>query len=245
MIARTQYARTQYWYCIISAALFSVLFSLGFLILSGFFPPPSPSLSAMEVAEFYRTNNLSIKIGMSLAFTGACCTLPLVVAISTVMNKADQDGWFLTATQAVSGTVALFLFILPYFFWLLAAFRPDRNPEITQIFNDIGWIMLTTPVAPFMIQLSCICLCALKDKRPRPFLPRWASYLGLWVAIGAVPGIFIPLYHDGPFAWNGLLSFWLPLGVIVFWGGLLTLHFLGLGFKRDSAKSSFNNLREA
>ena len=238
-------ARTQYWYCIISAALFSVLFPLGFFILSGFFPPPSPSLPATEVADFYLANNLAIKIGMSLAFTGGCCTLPLVVAISTAMKKAEQDGWFLTATQLVSGTVALFLFILPFFFWLLAAFRPDRNPEITQIFNDLGWIMLTTPVAPFMIQLSCICLCALKDTRPRPLLPRWASYLGLWVAIGAVPGIFIPLYHDGPFAWNGLLSFWLPLGVIAFWGGLLALYFFGQRVKKGSVKSSLDHLQEA
>jgi hypothetical protein len=32
-----------------------------------------------------------------------------------------------------------------------------------------------------------------------------------------VPAALIPFFKTGPFAWNGVLSFWLPVGLFVVW----------------------------
>jgi hypothetical protein len=50
----------------------------------------------------------------------------------------------------------------------------------------------------------------LRDESPRPLLPRWLGYLNLWCAIGSLPAAGVYFVQDGPLAWNGLLSFWLP-----------------------------------
>ena len=47
------------------------------------------------------------------------------------------------------------------------------------------------------------------DKRPDPVYPRWVAYFLVWCAIGFLPATGLAFFYDGPFAWNGLLSFWL------------------------------------
>lgn len=32
-----------------------------------------------------------------------------------------------------------------------------------------------------------------------------------------MPGILIPFFNSGPFAWNGLFSFWLVLNIFFLW----------------------------
>jgi hypothetical protein len=37
------------------------------------------------------------------------------------------------------------------------------------------------------------------------------------LALVFVPAALIPFFKTGPFAWNGVLSFWLPVGLFVVW----------------------------
>jgi len=46
---------------------------------------------------------------------------------------------------------------------------------------------------------------------------RWVAYVNLAVAAALVPASFAALAHDGPFAWNGVLSFWVKNIAIVGW----------------------------
>ena len=57
--------------------------------------------------------------------------------------------------------------------------------------------------------MQCLCLgiAILIDKRDRPIFPRWSGYLSLWTATLLAPAGVVPLFKDGPFAWNGLLGF--------------------------------------
>ena len=52
------------------------------------------------------------------------------------------------------------LFLVANCCWLLAAFRPERNPELTQMFNDLAWITFTSQV-PFLIVQSVILALAI------------------------------------------------------------------------------------
>jgi hypothetical protein len=56
------------------------------------------------------------------------------------------------------------------------------------------------------------------DPRPHPIWPRWAAYVNLWVAVTGAGGICAVFLKKGPFSWNGLVGFWIP--VIVFIAGM-------------------------
>ena len=92
-------------------------------------------------------------------------------------------------TYAMLGCVAggPTLFLVANIFWLLAAFRPERSPELTQMFNDLAWITFTSQV-PFLIAQSVLLALAIYFDDPhRPVLPRWVAYFNLVVAAALVP----------------------------------------------------------
>jgi hypothetical protein len=55
------------------------------------------------------------------------------------------------------------------------------------------------------------------DGRSDPVFPRWAGYLNYWAALLFLPGSVTVFFHTGPFAWNGILTWYLPLSVMAAW----------------------------
>ena len=73
---------------------------------------------------------------------------------------------------------------------------------------------LTTTV---VIQNAVIGAIILRDARPRPILPRWFAYVNVWVGLMIVPAGFIVFFKTGPFAWDGLLAWWMPVAAFFCW----------------------------
>jgi hypothetical protein len=53
----------------------------------------------------------------------------------------------------------------------------------------------------------------LMDKRENPIFPRWLGYFNLWAALIFTPGSFNVFFKDGPFAWNGVIAFYIPITI--------------------------------
>ena len=107
------------------------------------------------------------------------------------------------------------LFLVGNLFWLIAAFRPQRAPELTQLLNDLAWIAFTAGVPVLIAQSVFLALAIFFDDQPQPVFGRWVAYVNLAVAAALAPASFAALAHDGPLAWNGLLSFWVKNIAIV------------------------------
>lgn len=60
---------------------------------------------------------------------------------------------------------------------------------------------------PAGLQNLAIGLCSLGDNNNR--YPRWIGFVNFWIAILFLPGVLLPFFKSGPFAWNGLIGFWL------------------------------------
>jgi hypothetical protein len=133
------------------------------------------------------------------------------------MRRTERDFPVLTATQLVAGAVTVVFLTVPVLIWTVAAFRPERTPELIQLMSDFGWIMLIMTFPPFFVQLVAIGLAIVSDNHERPVFARWLGYFNIWVAILFLPGGLITFFKSGPFAWNGLLAFWLPLTVFFLW----------------------------
>ncbi|QLL06749.1 hypothetical protein [Mycobacterium vicinigordonae] len=196
-----------------------VIWIAAFLLFPGFNPPMSATMSAEQVAAFYRdpAHLPEIRYSMILFNWFGVGLVPILsLIVLQVRRMAHRTPIF---SYALLGCVAggPSLFLVANVCWLLAAFRPERSPELTQLLNDFAWITFTMLV-PFLIGQSVILALAIYfDEQPNPIFSRWVAYFNLLVAGALVPATFVGLSLSGPLAWDGVLSFWLKNIAIGVW----------------------------
>jgi phosphotransferase family enzyme len=91
----------------------------------------------------------------------------------------------------------------------------------------------TFELSSAVMQCLCLGIAILIDKRDRPIFPCWSGYLSLWTATLLAPAGVVPLFKDGPFAWNGNFGFWVPLSIFCIWVSTTTW-FLVAVIKHDA-----------
>jgi hypothetical protein len=194
---------------------------VGFIV-SGYILPPHADATAVQVAEFYQNNTFAIRLGLLLMIlaTAGYATMLSVVRVQLEVVESPRPVW--TTLSFVGGLTAYVMLTLFVMLLAAAAFRPERNPEITQMLHDIGWFMAFLAAVPFSLQGLGAGLAILGDKSGRPLFPRWVGYGGLWVFVLLMPGQILLFFHTGPFAYHGLISYWVPLFTFGGWMGLLS-----------------------
>ena len=107
--------------------------------------------------------------------------------------------------------------------WLLAAFRPTRDPQLTLLFNDLAWVTFSTQVG-FLIAQSVILAQAIHlDRQQRPVFRPWVAHFNLAIAALLVPAAFAGTAMTGPLAWDGLLTFWVRNAAVGAWIVVMTV----------------------
>ncbi len=203
--------------CARSGYLVIALFGFAFWPLAKFIPVPSPLLSATQVAAIYANNTNGIRFGMLFMSLSGAVFAPFVAVISIQMKRIEGASPILTYTQLCSGSIGALFFIIPAIIFGVAAYRPDRPPELTLLLNDLAWFFAVMPVAAAFMQNLAIALAIFGDKRANPVFPRWLGYFNIWVALLFAPGALITFFKSGPFAWSGLLAFYVAGTVFAAW----------------------------
>lgn len=76
--------------------------------------------------------------------------------------------------------LAVIAIILPVFIFAAASYRPERNPEITQALNDLGWLPFIMNWVPAVIQALAIGFAIFGNAGAKEVFPRWVGYYNLW-----------------------------------------------------------------
>ena len=188
-----------------------------FILIGGFVPPPLPSSSAQEIAVFFTAEPMHIRIGAMgfLYFSGL--TILFYSVISEEIKKIEGQPSLLARIQLGSAVILVTVFQILGLAWLLASYRTDTSPDIIRMLNDYCWFVWSMFIPTYMIQYLCVAIASFMDARDNPTWPRWAGWMNLWIAFGGAGGIAAVFFKDGPFAWNGIIGFWIP--VIIFAAG--------------------------
>lgn len=205
--------------------------------IAGVLPfPLGPQDSVADVVEFY-AGGARVALGIALASIGVCLVIPLVASISYVMWRSAPGAGIFAVLQGVSGTVTATLLLVPMLIMATAAFRPDRDPQITLALNDLSWLLFLTPVAPFIIQNVIIGVYSLSPAGS--LFPKWIAYLNFWVGFTFTFDVLAFAFTDGPFAWNGIFIFWLALTTYAIWLAVMgmTVRNVALGKNRQVHQS--------
>jgi hypothetical protein len=196
------------------------------LLTAGFIPPIAPKDSAVQVANRYREHANAIRLGCVLMIFGAAFTIPFYGVVSAQLQRMEGHFTPLCFAQIAAGSAGVLIIIFPVIFFAVATFRPDRDPALTQLLNDLGWIPLLMVFPPAVAQVVVICVAVLNDPSPVPVFPRWTAYAMLWSGLLFTPAALLLFFKTGPFAWNGLLAFWVAVPafgvftVILIWATL-------------------------
>lgn len=187
-------------------------------LMAGMIPPISPSLSAPEIAAFWSSHTDLKRVAVVIMIAAAGVQVPFGALIAVRVRQMEGRQTPLTYAAIVAIGLQVMSLLLPAMMFGAASFRPDRNPEITQAFNDIGWLFFVMNWQAAAIQAGTLGLAVLGQRRE--VFPRWNGYYNLWTAFLFAAGGFVVMFKTGVFAWNGLLAFWF---VAVVFGGWFNL----------------------
>lgn len=212
--------RSQRW-SVLSLVIAGPGLALVFWLLAGFVPIPAPSLSADEVAARYAANAGGIRLAMVMFVALWTTWIPFSGALAAQLSRREPGFPLWSLVGFGGGLLVTMIVTLGGISWGLAAYRPERAPDVIQALHDLGWFLFVMPAGPLGLQILGVSIVTLADRGPAPPFPRWFGFVSLWCFTLTMPGLLIMLFHSGPFAWNGLLAFWLPLAAIGVWASIL------------------------
>jgi len=193
-----------------------IIYFIG-MIIAGQFPVLSPSMSAQELADYYRHNTDTIRFGMVISFLATALYLPFTAVISAQMRRMEGSTPILTYAQLAGGMGGLVALLLPMVLLIVAAFRPERPPEITQTLHDTAWILVVIILNSYCVQYFAFARAVINDNNysAEPIFPRWIIYVNYMTGLSFFIDVMLAFYKNGPFAWNGLVGLYIAA---TFWG---------------------------
>jgi hypothetical protein len=204
------------WICWWSLPIFYNLFGLIFVYLGKIMPPPKPGLTQAEIVAFVQSNAKNMQIAwvlLALLLGFASLSSGLIV---THMKRMTGVSAALTYTYLAALAVAalpgcLFCSLM----FALAAFRPDRDPQLVALLYDMGMLSFVGSLGCFVTQYLVFAIAIFLDKRG--IFPKWLAYMSIWGLVTELVAMPIWIFRDGPYAWDGLISFYLGTIIFVTW----------------------------
>jgi hypothetical protein len=194
-----------------SAPLAGLLFLVAYLAFPGFSPPMSPTMTPEQVAQFFKDNVASMRGVIVFTNLIGALLVPLFAIIAVQMLRIVNSSPVFAYSYIICVGIGLTAFILADYCWGIALYRPERDPQLQSLLNDMAWLFFTTPAGLLVVQNLCLALAIYLDANPQPVFPRWVAHFNVVTAVLMVPGAFTLLHKTGPLAWDGELTFSLRL----------------------------------
>lgn len=199
------------------AGFASVIIFFSGLLVGHIFPPMPPSMTGPEVQAFIQANAFAIKLGGLLIIISAMFCAPFNAAIYLQLKRMEGTRGIGAIGQLGAGIANIQFFILPGVLFVLLAFRPDRNVDSLYALFDLAWIVTMLPWTVGAMQCLCSGIAILSHPKVTNVYPRWVGFFNIWIATGMATSSVIPFFTTGPFAWNGIVGFWIPATVFGLW----------------------------
>jgi hypothetical protein len=222
-------------FCAYSGLVFIGLFMIAMMFVIPFIPPVSPAAGSAEVAQLFRDHSMGIRIACALMMYACAFGWCWTASVAIWTAKMEGSMPVLSVSQCLCG---IFSFGGSYFTviaWVSATFRPDQPEHLIYLMSDQGWFWIVMMGSCAVMQMIFVGLAVLNDKSAEPIFPRWVGYCNIWLGVMQIPGVTVPFFKQGPFAWDGFFAFWMPLTTFSLWIFVDTWAVLR-AIKREDAK---------
>jgi hypothetical protein len=203
------------------APIFSVLTVIGFLWLARFYDPAAAHLSPEALAAFYSDHELGIELGMSVFCLATAFLAMFSVQLAIFLWRRERSP-LMALGQMLGGFGVVLLIFISCCLWIGAAYRADvANPDVTVALNDAAWFGFLVGWVMLSLQMACTAAITIHDRSGDPIVPRWVSWASIVGAVLLVMANGCAVTKTGPFAWDGILGYYLPMAI---WGAWLDGH---------------------
>ena len=203
------------WICFWSIPFFYTIFGVVFVLFGRIMPPQSPRDSLTEIVTFMQSPNLLVATVVLCLSVGLASIASALVAVQMKRMEGVSPAmpYAYLAGAVMVGAIPGCLF--PMLCFALGAFRPDYDPQILALLYDMGFMAFIGSLGCFCCMYMVFAIAIFLDKRR--IFPKWLAYFTIWnfvTELVAAPGW---ITKTGPFAWDGLLSFYLGTLIFVVW----------------------------
>lgn len=189
-------------------------------------PNPSPALSAADLVARYVAHLGEIRLGFILSMIVIVLYMPWTALLATQMARIEGKFPVMAYVQLLGGGLTVMVVSFSAFFWVTAAFRPERDPAMIQLLTDLGWLCIDLQYACTTFQMVAAALVGLADTSKTPLFPRWACFLTIWCGLSFLPASLTGVLQTGPFAWSGVMSYYFPYFCWLCWFSVASLYML-------------------
>ena len=205
---------------------FLITFVLFWGVIAHNLPNPSPALSATDLAARYMANLSEIRFGFIVSLIIVVLYMPWSAVLATQMARIEGKFPVMAYLQLLGGGLTVMVVSFSAFFWVAAAFRPERDPVLIQMLTDLGWLCIDLQYACTTLQMVAAALVGLADKSEKPLFPRWVCFLTIWCGLSFLPASLTGVLKTGPFAWDGFLSYYFPYFCWLCWFTIASIYMI-------------------
>jgi hypothetical protein len=195
--------------------------AVGWLGIAHFILPVHADKGLEGTKDWYtHQHHWGVIVGCTIFYIAAGLLTPGSIAFGVMLSKIEGRHPIWSFTTAVCGVFISLIIFFNCCAWIVAAYRPETGADVIQAWNDWAWFAFLLGWIYLSIEMVATGLVELMDAREQPMIPRWLTW---YTFAGAVTIFFAagPAFaKSGPFAYHGLLAFYVP---VVIWGTYISL----------------------
>jgi hypothetical protein len=210
--------KRELWFAWWVMVVFYNLYGVLFFFVTRVQPPPSPAWDTPTVVRWFDDHGHGIIVGFAVVFLVAGMCAPMNALLAYSMRRMSVSRIFAYSYLIIYALAAVPGMLVMAMAMTVAAFRPDRDPEIISWLYDFGFLSFSGTMGVFLIGSLVYMVAILLDKN-RVF-PKWFGYLGLCNALTEVVVAPAWIFSRGAFAWNGAIAWWINMVVFMLYTGV-------------------------
>ena len=213
--------KRELWFAWWTTVIFYQIFFIAFFVLTRTQPPPDPGWDTPRVVQWFNDNHYGLLVGFGIMFLVTGMTAPQNALISYSMRRMSVSRAFgysylvLYSLSAIPGMLLMCITLT------VGAMRPDRGPELIHWLYDFAFLSFVGTMGVFLIG-SLVWMTAILIDKNRVF-PKWFGYLNLCNALTEIVVSPAWLFKSGPWAWNGVIAWWIDMVVFGLYTGIFLM----------------------
>ena len=203
--------KRELWIAWWTMVVFYQLFGLLFFVVTPTQPPPKPWWEPARVVQWFGDNHDRLLIGFAFVFIISGMTAIMNALIAYSMRRMSVSRAFAYSYLVIYALSTLPGMLLLGIALTVGAMRPDRDPALICWLYDLSFLSFSGTMGVFLVGSLLWMIAILLDEN-RVF-PKWFGYFNLCNALTEVVVAPAWIFKEGPFAWNGVISWWLQVFV--------------------------------